>query len=71
MESNCSIPFMLGNVNSCLNAHVKNFNLCVREYSGDSKDKRIKSVYLCKGKLLWELFKVVKLHSFPPTSCQQ
>lgn len=60
------IPLMLGNMNSCLNAHVKNFNLCIRENFGDSKDKRIKSIYLYKGRLLWELFKVVKLHNLPP-----
>ena len=66
MESNCSIPLMLGNMNSCLNVHVKNFSLCIRENFGDFKDKRIKSVYLYKERLLWELFKVVKLHNFPP-----
>ena len=46
--------------------YVKNFSLCIRENFGDFKDKRIKSVYLYKERLLWELFKVVKLHNFPP-----
>lgn len=57
---------MLGNMNSCLNAHVKNFNLCIKENFGDSKDNRIKSIYFYKEKLFWELFKVVKSHNFPP-----
>ena len=65
MESNCSVPLMLGNMNSCLNAHVKNFNLCIKENFGDSKDNRIKSIYFYKEKLFWELFKVVKSHNFP------
>lgn len=68
MESNC--PTYTWKYKQ-LFAHVTNFNLCIKKNSGDPMDKRIKSVYLSKGKLLWELFKVVKLHSFPPTSCQQ